>query len=323
MNTTTAVYLGLDVSKSKIDACLKMNDRYFHRVIKNDPTGFEKLSEWIAKYTPQVHACCEATGTYSEAIADYLHDHGHLVSVVNPFAIKSYANTKLQCVKTDKQDAKIIARFCADIKPDLYTPPSPSERQLKALTRQLDYYKDMHTAQLNRLQVAHPSIHDFIDKTIDNLRQQIAEVQAAIQAHIAADESLQQKADLLKTVRAVGDATVPHLLALFAEREFNSNRAVTKFVGLNPIIKQSGTKKTSYLAISKMGDKFIRTALYMPAVVAFRLPEFKPFIQRMRDNGKHNKQIICALMRKLLTYCYAVLKSGQPFDPKRLNPEPV
>lgn len=317
------MYLGLDVAKSKIDCCLMVNDHYFHRVFKNDATGFTKLTEWLSKYTTEpITACAEATGVYSEKVADYLHDNGHTVSVVNPLSVKAFAQSELSSVKTDKQDAKTIARYCKAMQPSPYILPSPSERQLKALTRQLDYYKDMLTAQTNRLQVAHVSTHDFISKTIKHIQGQIFLLQQSIQAHISADCGLQHKADLLKTVRGIGDATIPHLLTLFASRTFQTSRQLTSYVGLNPIIRQSGKKKASHLRISKMGDKFVRTALYMPAVVAFRLPEFKPFIQRLRDKGKHNKQIVIALMRKLLVYCFTVLKTGQPFDRTRLNPIP-
>lgn len=71
----TMNYLGIDVSKKKIDCCLIVGDKYLHRVLKNDQSGFEKLRDWLKKYTAEpVYACLEATGIYSEHIADWLHD---------------------------------------------------------------------------------------------------------------------------------------------------------------------------------------------------------------------------------------------------------
>jgi transposase len=48
----------------------------------------------------------------SEALALWLHQAGHTVSVVNPAAIKAFAASRLSRTKTDKVDAELIARFC-------------------------------------------------------------------------------------------------------------------------------------------------------------------------------------------------------------------
>lgn len=316
--------LGIDVDKQKLHCCLIYGTRHLHKVFKNAPDGFEKLSEWLQKYeTGAVHACMESTGSYSERIADYLHDTGHKVSIVNPLSIKKYADQQLLNVKTDKQDAKTIAYYCKTNQPPAYVPPSHGERKLKALTRQLDYYKDMLTAQLNRQQVAHDATRPLIDDTVGHLHEQIRLTEDLIQSHIESDPALKEKAALLKTVRGIGKATIPHLLTLFAERKFKTAKQLTKYVGLNPIIRQSGGSKAYYPAISKMGDKHVRCSLYMPAVLAHRLPEYRPFIDRLKAAGKTGKQICCALMRKILTYCYTVLRTGKPFDPSFTAPRTV
>lgn len=98
-----------------------------------------------------MHVCLEATGVYGEKVAEYLHDFGFVVSVVNPLIIKKYVEMQLLAVKTDKQDAKSLADFCAQCKPKPYKFPTSSERILKALTRQLQYLTEMQTAQRNRL----------------------------------------------------------------------------------------------------------------------------------------------------------------------------
>jgi transposase len=46
----------------------------------------------------------EATGRYGDALAQWLHDQGHIVSVVNPLRIKSYARARLTRNKTDQVD---------------------------------------------------------------------------------------------------------------------------------------------------------------------------------------------------------------------------
>lgn len=307
-------HLGIDVSKAKLDCCLKLGNRYLHRVFKNNREGYEKLKQWLDKYAVgSIHACLEATGIYGEAVAEYLHDAGCLVSVVNPLVIKKYIEMQLLAVKTDKQDCRSIADYCAEQKPRLYKFPSQSERELKALTRQLQYLTEMQTAQRNRLQVVHEVARQYVQATLVHIEQQIKAVEIAIREHISQDDALQHKAKLLQSVRGIGKRTIPHLLTLFAERDFMNAKQVVSYIGLNPILKQSGSQKTRYCSISKQGNKFVRTALYMPAVVCFRLPEFQDFIQRLQKSGKKKMQIVCALMRKLLVYCFTTLKNNQPF----------
>src|SRR3954465_2214738 len=145
--------LGIDVSKLKFNVCLIREDaKLRHRVFANTQAGFTEMSQWLKKnHITQVHACLEATGTYSEALATYLYDNGHQVSVVNPAATKAYAGAQLSRTKTDKVDAELIARFCQTQKPQLWMPAALEVRELQALVRRLDSLIEMHTMEENRL----------------------------------------------------------------------------------------------------------------------------------------------------------------------------
>src|SRR5213593_1286043 len=115
----TLLPLGIDIYKLKFDvALLRDGGKFKHRVFPNSAAGFAQLSAWLEKQTAgRVHACLEATGAYSEALATYLHERGHVVSVVNPAQIKAYAESHLSRAKTDKADAALIARFCSERRP--------------------------------------------------------------------------------------------------------------------------------------------------------------------------------------------------------------
>src|SRR5918996_6473509 len=127
--------LGIDVSKWKFNVCLIRHDgKLRHRIFPNTAAGFIELAAWLLKQkVERVHACLEATGTYSEALATYLFDASHQVSLVNPAAIKSFAGAQLSRTKTDKVDAELIARFCLTQQPGAWTPPPPEMRELQAL----------------------------------------------------------------------------------------------------------------------------------------------------------------------------------------------
>ena len=49
-------------------------------------------------------------------------------------------------------------------------------------------------------------------------------------------------------------------------------------------------------------------------------PLLRRFADRLRERGKPNMTIITAVMRKLLTLAYGVLKSGRFFDPADASP---
>ena len=106
--------LGIDISKDNFDVAFLKVNQYHTATFSNDTDGFVKLQKWLKKHDAnQLHACLEATGRYGEALALFLHEAGYQVSVVNPSRIQAYAASQLRRNKTDKEDAKVIAHFCA------------------------------------------------------------------------------------------------------------------------------------------------------------------------------------------------------------------
>lgn len=106
-------YLGIDVSKDKLDVALLHGEHLTTGDFSNSPIGWTKLGRWLEKrQVSQLHACLEATGRYGQGAALFLHQQGYQVSVVNPRRTKAYADSKLSRNKTDAIDAKLIADFC-------------------------------------------------------------------------------------------------------------------------------------------------------------------------------------------------------------------
>ena len=158
--------LGIDIAKQKFDAALLVDGKTKHKTCKNSVEGFETLMLWLEKQGIQkVHACLEATGNYGEDLAIYLHEAGHMVSIVNPARIKGFAQSELIRTKTDKIDAALIARFCLAMKPGPWIPPSPEIRSLRALVRRVDSLIDMRSQEKNRISTAHESVISFDQRT--------------------------------------------------------------------------------------------------------------------------------------------------------------
>jgi transposase len=267
----------------------------------------------------RVHACLEATGTYSEALANYLHTAGHIVSVINPAVIKAFASSELSRTKTDKADAGLIARYCLKHKPAAWSSPPPEISELQALLRRLDALMDMRQQESNRLEagINAASVKASVSDHIAYLDQQIAQTQSLIKEHINNHPSLKQQRDLLSSIPGIGDLTAAKLLAEIIDiNHYSSARQVAAFAGLVPRHNQSGTSVRGRSRLCKVGAARLRKALYFPAIVATRHnPVIKALSQRLRERGKCPMLIIGAAMRKLIHIAYGVLKSGKPFDP--------
>ena len=209
--------IGIDISKLKFDLCLlRDNGKLKHKVFPNTAAGFLQLSAWLEKQkVEQVHACMEATGTYGEALATSLFDSGHVVSVVNPAIIKAYAQSHLARTKTDKADATLIARFCAERKPPAWHPLATEVRELQALVRRLESLLEMHQMEVNRLEAGTSAqqVRDSPTEHIAYLTEEIKRTTALIRQHIDQHPTLREQRELLVTIPGIGETTAAKLLA--------------------------------------------------------------------------------------------------------------
>lgn len=315
-------YLGIDISKHKLHVALHVHDKPHNKpklkVFTNDAEGFRALQAWLQQQGAQtVHACLEATSTYGEAVAEFLVEHGHPVSIVNPARIKGFAVSELSRSKTDKADAQLILRFVMALHPEVWTPPAPEVKQLQGLLRRLDALQQMVVQEQNRLETATLSLQQSIQDHIDYLEQAIEQIKQQIKDHFDDHPGLKQQRDLLESIPGIGAQTAAVILAEILQwRAFDSPRQLAAYAGLTPRECSSGTSVRGKSSLSRVGNRRLRKALYLPAITAKRFnPVIAVFCQRLLDNGKAKKQVIGAAMRKLLHLAYGVLKSGRPFDP--------
>ena len=310
--------LGIDIAKDTFQVHLHRETRGWAAEFENSPKGFQQLSRWLTKrHVERVHAGLEATGRYGDELAQYLHDQGHLVSVINPARIKAYGQSQLQRNKTDRVDAALIADFCRTQQPAAWTPPSPELRELQEFLRQYDALQTTLQQTRNRLAAGFQTElilkqlrdqQEFVEKQIAELTRQIAQ-------HIRAHPELRRQFDLLDSIPGVGFITAARLLALDLLR-FATARAAAAFTGLTPRQHRSGTSVHGKSSITKMGPSHVRAGLYMPILVAQRFnPVIQAFCARLAARQKNSLAIIVAAMHKLIVIAFGVLKSGQPFDP--------
>ena len=313
------MYLGIDVSKATIDCCLISDGLFFERKFENRESGFHKLQDWLAEnsVTDKLRCCCEATGKYYEALAEFMAAH-HSISVENPRRIKGYAAAKLQRSKTDKLDARLIAEYCRDMNPRPWQKPEPAQTKLKELTQYRQRLKRQKAAEQTKQQTAPDCLAPLIQKHIQEIQNLITEVDGQIKQFYKDHPEYKDRRKRLQTIIGIGEAAADNLLSvLAAHHRFKTAKQLTAYLGLDPKLYKSGTSVNGREKISKVGSKNIRTALYMPAMHAYRSETFRSFVNRLQANGKRPKQIIVALMRKLAVIAYHLIKTGKDFEPER------
>lgn len=315
--------LGIDVAKQKFDVALRGGSSVQRRHFSNNQDGFKALSDWLEQQgVMELHACLEATGIYYEALAEYLYQQGYTVSVVNPWQIKAFADSKLRRHKTDRLDADLIAEFCQKEQPRAWQPLAPAERTLQALVRHRDSLVETRQQQRHRLESSRDALVTVsLQRVIDQLTAEIQQVEQQIQEHLDQHPDLKQKQELLASIPGIGPQTATHLLAEMPDlADYPSAKQAAADAGLTPSERSSGTSVREKPRLSKIGNSRVRKILFFPALAAMR---FNPLIQALRQRllaqGKAKMVVVGAAMRKLLHLAYGVLKNKKPFDPAYAN----
>ena len=203
-------------SKQTLDVCVIFGEKCKKRTFIDSETGFKSLVSWTGKIGIMgAHFCMESTGCYSEGVAEYLHNEGHKVSVVNPLLIKAFRTSKMVRQKTDSTDSEVIAKFCKQNNPPLWCPRSPEKKELHQINIRITSLKEelsklasaLEPEYLNNL--VESSIHDqiaFVKNTIKVLEDESKRI-------IEGNEILRRQYELLVGIKGVGDRVALTILA--------------------------------------------------------------------------------------------------------------
>lgn len=151
-----AISVGIDISKGKsmVAAIRPLGETVVKpREFLHTAEGLGNLAGFLKTLDGEVRVVMEATGRYHEPVAESLHQAGFFVAVINPKLIKDYGNNSLRKVKTDKADARKIARYGLERWGELraYTPEDSLRVKLKEFSRQYNLYIKTKTALKNNL----------------------------------------------------------------------------------------------------------------------------------------------------------------------------
>lgn len=305
-------YVGIDVSKDRLDVHILPQDEAF--TVERNGRGLALLVERLRPLLPNL-VVVEATGGFESTTAAAVAGAGLPLVVINPAQIRHYAQALGKRAKTDPIDAKVIARFAADIKPEARALPDEMTQFLADLVARRRQIVEMIQAERQREKRT----------TVKRLRKSIARLVAALEKELSAldqdiDDAVRgspvwrEKEDLLASVPGVGPWTARTLIAELPELGTLDRKTVTSLAGLAPYTRQSGRWKGKSMIGG--GRKTVRSALFIAAMVACRHnPVLKSFYGRLVAAGKPKVLAIVAVARKLLTILNAILRDKKPWQP--------
>ncbi|MCC3410164.1 MAG: transposase [Microcoleus sp. PH2017_10_PVI_O_A] len=232
---TSTVY-GIDISKRDFHVSLLKESRATKpKKFTNNIQGFESLHNWLKQQSVvELHGSTwKLLAFWREALAEFIYGAGFQVSIVNPARIKGFAKSELLRTKTDSVDAALIARFCAAMKPSLWTPTAPEVKELQALLRRLESVTEMMTCEHNRLETATPTVAALTLEHWEYLQQQQQLIKKLISDHFDQHPHLKQQRELLTSIPGIGDLTASILLAEIGDvSDYDNARQLAAYAGL-------------------------------------------------------------------------------------------
>ncbi len=299
-------FIGIDVSKARLDVCVRPSGEAF--AADNDGAGIAGLVERLATD----EACLvvlEATGGLQERAAAALAAAGLHVAVVNPRQVRDFGRATGRLAKTDKLDAQIIAAFAEAVKPQP-RPLADAERQelIDWVARRRQLVEMRAAEKIRRSQMA-PSLGRRLDAHLAFLDAEIAELDRDIGGMLRRSPVWRAQDELLASVPGVGPVARSIFAAKVPELGQLNRRQIAALIGVAPFNRDSGQVR-GRRAISGGRDD-VRAVLYMATVAAIRCnPVIRAFHQRLTTAGKPPKLAITACMRKLLTIINAMVKTN-------------
>ncbi len=313
--TEEEVCVGVDIAKGTLDIAVSNLSEV--RQFNNDRTGISGAVRYIARFKSS-RIILEATGTYGVPLAASLQSKCLPVIVVNPRQVRDFARATGVLAKTDRIDARILALFGLQIKPELRPLPNKQAREMKSLLTRRRQLIEMLTSERNQFLQADEGVRPGIEIHINWLEEAISTINDTLDSQIRSSSVWMEKDHLLKSVPGIGKVVATTLLIELPELGQLNRRKIAALAGVAPLNRDSGTmqgKRTVWGGRAKL-----RAVLYMAALVATKYnPVIATFYQRLLEAGKVKKAALVACMRKLLTIINAMMRTMTLWDPELSN----
>ncbi len=313
MNKCT-IFVGIDISKDVFDI---YNPNIGFCQFANTVKGFKSFAKVIHK----AHWCImEATAGYHYQLALFLFNKGFKVSVMNPLIIKRFIQMKLNQIKTDKSDAKMICLYGEEQSPQLWYPDPPFIEECKMIQTVTQLYFKQSTATKNKLHSLNSRGYSA-GKMIRSLKRNLRQIQKEIdlletEMELLIQEHAANTLVSLKSIPGIGTKTaILLIITTNSFKNFQSYKQVSSFLGLAPNERSSGSSVRGRSRISKAGNPIVRNHLFLCSFTAsIHNPECKALYDRIVNKGKSKKLALIAVSNKLIKQAFAISKNGKIYE---------
>lgn len=316
--------IGVDVDSQYLVCKAKFGDKeQALKQFENTVRGHRQFIKWATARGTCARVCMESTGVYSLPFALALHAADNIeVSVVNPKAIKRFADASLQRGKTDALDAERILEYLIRMEFRPWHPPSEEfmelqhiARRIVQLNRELTRERNRHLAA-KRLGTLGRVVANDTAVNMRHLQRRIDAMQTEAVALAEATPQLNDKLKLLQSINGVANKTGIRILAELAALPADmTGPQWVAHSGLDPRPCESGLSTHKPRRITKAGNHYLRDALYYPALVASRKDKhIKAFYEKLIAKGKKPMQALVAIMRKLLLSIWGMFKNNTTWN---------
>jgi transposase len=310
---------GVDISSVSLEASIGRDGATGS--FPNTAEGIAALAAFCQAHQVELVAM-EATGGYEQRALALLWEQGIPVAILNPRAVRRFAQSMGLEEKTDAIDAGVIAWYAQTRRSQPVCVSSASQQQLRALVTRLRQLTEVRTAQLNQSRlVTDPAVVALIDELLAVIARQIRELETSIAQLLAQDPLWHQLDQVFRSIKGVADRTVARLMAEMPEIGTLSNKTISKLAGVAPLAHDSG--KHQGKRVIRGGRASVREILFIVASVVGRYePDFIAFQQRLSAAGKPRKVIRIALAHKLLVRLNAKAREVRQ-RMAALQPDPI
>jgi transposase len=286
----------------------------------NRPDAIAELVHRLQAGPKVVRIAIEPTGGYEKPLVKALRRTGFVVERVHTSRFKAYRDLVGAKAKSDPSDARLLAAYAASPdevrgrKADRVEVPEDAVREaLTELASRRDQLKRMIHAESCRLKTM--QIADLRQSVIDHLEMLNAEdkrIHKMMLTMVRQRVDLQRNRQLLKTITGIGEKSTLSLIACVPELGLVDNKQAAALIGAAPFVHKSGTMTAPARIYG--GRAMVRNILYMAAVTASRHNSvLRPFYERLIAKGKPAKLALIAVLRRLVVFANAVLRSGEPW----------
>ncbi|SIO65814.1 transposase [Bradyrhizobium erythrophlei] len=309
------VVVGIDVTKDKVDACIRSLSQ--RQTFPSTAEGRRALIRWLRKHKVG-KAAMEASGGYERDWAKLLREARIEVRIVDPKRVRSFAQSAGRLAKNDAIDAEMIAWF-AETFTDAPGQAYDAEREkLVQIVNARQALLDVQTSLQNRSEHSAP---DVVQKTqarlLKRIAREVAKLEAAITAMIKAAPHFAELAEIIESVPGLGKVTSAALIAAMPELGQVSNNIATALLGVAPYDDDSGQRRGDRHI--KGGRRKVRNLFYMACLGAATRhnPVLKAFYDRLIAKGKEPKVALTACMRKLICILNTMIARREKWDTTR------